>query len=331
MAIAGRSVIILSKMKHLLPILLLAGCLAPAVSAQEVPRAGPPGADPPGAGQARAEAPKAPSRIYPAPPSFLLLLLRGDHVDVRYTPGSLDRAANLQLRMELMSEIFEKWSKPPPKISLFVLSREEWQRVGYRVPYGLSMRVGQNQIAAPSLGDDDTVRLWGALLHGVLPNVPGMPILGTPQHAATLVLSDTLVQLQAAEILVDEIGLGTEELWLRGVMTHLVSLSISQRLEPRRRGDLDTMYGILSRVHPPKSFSPRDFDPDLGLRDWFWFQAQFHRGAAAILDDEGKDAIKRMIRLDKKDRLSEGELRQRYEGFDTWLRETWTKVSTRVE
>lgn len=272
----------------------------------------------------------APSRSYREPSAFLLLLLRGNLVDVRYTPGSLDRAANLQLRLELISRMFENWAKPRPELFLYVLEREEWQRAGYPVAYGLPVRVSKNRIAAPAIGDDATVALWSGLLQGVLPDVPGTPMLGTAEQAATMVLSDTLVQLQAAEILVDELGLAQETLWLRGVLTHLVSLSLLEKLEPGRRGDLDVMFGIASRAYPPRSWSASDFNLDLDLRDWLWFQAQFHEGAKALLADEGKDAAKKLIKLHKKGELETDELLRRYESFDAWYRASFSTVSMRV-
>jgi hypothetical protein len=282
-------------------------------------------------GPAAAETPIiAPSRIYREPGAFFLLLLRGPAVDVRYTPGSLDRAANLQLRLELISRIFENWAKPRPELFLYVLERAEWQRAGYPVPYGLPVRVGKNRIAAPAIGDDATVKLWTGLLQGTLPDVPGTPILGTSEQAATMVLSDTLVQLQAAEVLIDELALAQDTPWLRGVLTHLVSLSVLEKLEPGRRADYDVMFSVFSRAYAPRSFSASDFDLDLDLRDWLWFQAQFHEGAKTLLEDEGKDAVKKLIKLNKKGLLETNELLRRYKAFDAWYRATFSTVSMRV-
>ena len=279
--------------------------------------------------QAPAAVLQAPTRIHPKPAVYFLLRLPGDFATVRYTPGSLDRAANLQTRLELAARAFKRWIGFRLEVDVYVLSRDEWQQAGYEVPYGVPIRIGQRGLAAPAEGDPGTVELWADLLKGTLPAVAGTPIRGTPQQAATMILADFVSQLQMCEILVDEAGLAGDEHWVRSLMTHLASVDLVRRYEEVRLRDLDTMYQLLSRDGGPKAFSARDYGPDLGLKDWLWFQAQFHRGAQAIIAKTGKGSLKKMKQMRKKtDGVLAGErLLRRFDGLDAWYHESFTAVS----
>ncbi len=281
--------------------------------------------------QAPATVIKAPTRIYTEPAVYFLLRLPGDTVTVRYTPGSLDRAANLQTRLELVARSFKRWIGLKMEVEVYMLSREEWRQAGYDVPYGVPVRIGRRGLAAPAEGDHGTVELWADLLKGVLPAVAGNPIRGTPQQAATMILADFMSQLHMCELMIDEAQLAGNELWVRSLMTHLASVDFVGRQEAVRLGDLDTMYRLLAQDAGPRAFSTRDYGPDLSLRDWLWFQSQFHRGAQAILAKTGKGALKKMKKLRKKaDGVLSGDvLLRRFDGLEDWHRESFTAVSLR--
>lgn len=287
----------------------------------------------PAAQQAPPAAPPivAPTRLYTEPAVYLLLRLGGDNVTVRYTPGSLDRAANLQSRLELAARSFRRWVDVDLHVEVYVLNREEWEQARYDVPYGVPVRIGRRGLAAPAEGDEGTVRMWAGLLQGMLPAVAGLPLRGTPQQTATMILSDFVTQLHMAEILVDEAGIAGDAQWVRGLMTHLASVDLVRRYESVRLGDLDTMYDLFTQTRGLKAFSARDYGPDLGLRDWFWFQAQFHAGAQALLVKTGKGAVKKMKKLSKKDGgvLSGEALLQRYDELSDWYYGSFTSVSLR--
>ncbi len=276
--------------------------------------------------------PRPPTRLHPPPPSYLLLRLRGDDVTLRYTPGALDRAARLQYRIEPTLRAFHRWVDAKLKLEVFVLSRREWEDVGYTVPYGIPVRVGKLGLAVPAAGDDGTVRLWSELLKGALPVVPGNPIRGTPREVATMALADFIFQLLVSEILVDETGLGGDAYWVRSLMTHLTSVDLHQRYETVRMEDLDLMYSFLSRETGAKAFTAGEYVPGVGLREWFWFQAQFHFGAQTILAKEGKGALKKMKKLRKKSggALRGADLLERYEGLHDWYYASFATVSTRA-
>ncbi len=273
----------------------------------------------------------APTRIYPEPAAYLLLRLPGDFATVRYTPGSLDRAANLQNRLELAARAFKRWVDTRLEIDVYVLSREEWQQSRYDVPYGVPVRVGRRGLAAPAEGDEGTVKLWADLLQGMLPAVAGMPLRGTPQQTATMILSDFLTQLQISEILVDEIGIAGDAQWVRGLSTHVASVEVVRRYEIVRLKDLGTMYQLAAREAGPRAFSARDYGPDLSLPDWLWFQAQFHAGAQAIIAKEGKGSLKKLKKMRRKgDGMLTGDLLlKRNETLSEWFHASFTSVSLR--
>lgn len=276
------------------------------------------------------EALKAPTRLYPEPELYLLLRLPGDRATIHYTPGSLDRAANLQFRLEKIARYFHRWADQETDLVVYMVNRDGWQQAQFNIPYGVPLRVGRLGFAAPAMGDDGTVALWAGLLRGVLPRVSGTPLRGSPREAATMAVADVLVQLEVAEALVDQAQIAGDAYWVRGLMSHVMSVSLVEKMEPMRIRDLDTMYAKLSEAHPPKAMSVRDYHADLGLVDWLWFQAQFHAGAKLIVAEEGAgDAVEKMIKLRKKgDGVLRGDfLRRKYDDLDAWFHDRFSAVS----
>jgi hypothetical protein len=274
---------------------------------------------------------KAPTRLHAPPEGAYLVTLPGDFATMRYTPFSLDRAARLQSRLELALRSWERWTDRKVAITAFVLSREEWESSGYTVEYGVPVRVGRAAIAVPALGDDGTVALWSDVLGGMLPQVQGAPFRGSPQQASTMVLADIVVQLLAAEIVIDEVGLAGNEPWLRGLTTHVASLDFVRRKEGARLADLDAMYKLIIQRRGEKVMSSRDYQPDLNLEDWIYFQACFHFGAQTILSKEGKGALKKLRKLRKKDGevLQAERLLRHYTQLNEWYHAFFSAVSFR--
>ena len=184
------------------------------------------------------ESRRAPTRLHAEPPGFFLLPLGGDRAHFRYTPGSLDRASNLQQRIEVLARGFERWLDQPVNYTVFVMSRREWQEAGIIVDYGIPVRVGMRGLAVPAQGDEDTVELWSGLLGGMLPTVVGTPIRGTPQEVASMMMADVVAQLLASEILIDTAELAGDQPWVRAVMTQLAALTVVKRLAQAMRADL---------------------------------------------------------------------------------------------
>ncbi|MEM6454969.1 MAG: hypothetical protein AAF772_07725 [Acidobacteriota bacterium] len=267
--------------------------------------------------------------------AYFLFPLAGDRAHLRYAPGSLDRAANLQTRLELSARQLEKWLDEPVNLRAHVLDRDHWQRARIDVPYGVPRRFDDGGILAPARGDETSVDLWRQLMGGPLPTVRGRPLIGTPQAAAVVAIADILVQVQVGQILVDALGYTSDAPWVNGVAAHTIALGLSQKLEGTGRlAGLDAFWDRLGARHAPRTWSDRDERGALSLPDWLWFQAQYHRGARALLaaeNDRGKRAVKRLRRVRMSDGgpLSAERMRLEYPALDDWHRATFTAVSVR--
>jgi len=273
----------------------------------------------------------APTRLYTEPNLYLLLELRGERAHFRYSPGSLDRAANIQYRLEAFTRGFEHWFNHPLEIVTYVLTRDEWKQTGLPVAYGVPVRVGTHGIAVAAFGDAETIRLWSDQLSGVLPSISGFPLRGSPQEAASLAVADTFVQLLAGEIFVDDMGLGGDARWVRGLAAQLAALTVAQRLGTDRVEDLDALYRLISQRRPEKAFSARDLEGDLSLDEWLWFQSQLWNGARVLFAKEGKDAMKVLIKLRKKDGAVRAEtLLRKHKPLEEWFRSSFAAVSMRT-
>lgn len=277
----------------------------------------------------------APTFVYPEPNLYLLLRLPGDRVAVRYTPGALDRAANLQSRLEAVSRLFTRWANREATLRGFVLSREEWTQAGLdAVPYGLPVRAGRYGLAAPAVGDDGIVALWRRLLDGHLPNVAGTPLFGSPEEAACLIASDVLAQVLVGETLAEGVGIAGDQHWVRGLMAHVVSDAVSRKIEPGRAVELGPFFDLLAAGRKGPALAASDYRPEISLEDWLWFQARFYVGARLLVADEGKgDVVKKMMKIARRSEgtLRADELLHEYKKLGEWYRETFTAVSSRTD
>ena len=302
-------------------LLLLAGLgLASPLFAQ------PPAPTPPPTDPATLPAPLA---IYPEPAKFFLLRLAGDRVDVYYTPGSLDRAANLQHRLDVMTRGLGKWYGERVDFTVYLLSRRDWEEEArIAVPYGVPVRVGERGIAGPSRGDDGTIELWRRLLDGRLPTVGGTPMLGTPEELSSLVLADVFIQVHAGAVWAETVGLDGEQLWLDGMIAQLASYTAVVRLATDRPEQLTALYLQFLRKLPPRSRAARDYGAEIGLEEWLWFQAQFHNAAQVLYGKKGK-ALEILLKLDKRGGgvVSTSAIRKKFEDFETWYEESFAAVS----
>ena len=99
----------------------------------------------------------------------LLLDLPGDLAFVRYTPGSLDRSASVQMRFELMAKEFQRSGFLQATLVFYVLSRDDWKEAGLPDPYGAPLVLGNDAIAMAGWADEQVVNGWRTLLGGELP------------------------------------------------------------------------------------------------------------------------------------------------------------------
>lgn len=261
---------------------------------------------------------------------YFLLRLPGDQAEVRYTAGSLDRAANVQTRLEVSARAWDGWVNHELDYSVYVMSREEWETAAFPVVYGMPIRIGHYGIATAAIGDDLTVALWSRLTDGRLPDVAGMPMRGTPAQASSLVLSDLVLQLQAGEILVDDLGIGGDTHWTRGVISHLAAAVLTRRREPRREPSVVEAWRVFTEHRPIRSLAAEDYAADLSLEEWLWFQGHFRLGAMVVLEEHGaRRALKKIRKRAEKGRLTASDLLADIDGLDDWYRETFSGVRRR--
>ena len=270
-----------------------------------------------------------------APSSFLTLFGKG--CAVRYTSGSLDRAHHILKRLELLTYYFNLWNDVPTPTAVYVLFREEWERVGFATDYGIPLRSSPTAIFAPAVGDDGTVSLWRQLLATErLPLVPGVPLIGTAEHAASLALADVLLQVEASRGFVQRAHLLGREAWIGEVVAHVSAVTIFFMYERPELPEITTAFAAMGETLGGESaFGGSDFAPGLAaqggeeLRKWLWFQAQFHRGALIIFEKDGKKAIKKLRRLSDKSGglVPLPALLERYPDLRPWLDSSFASAS----
>lgn len=292
------------------PCLIALLCAAPGSSpalAQEAPPAAPPRRLGPGA----------------------FATLAGERAAVLYTPGALDRATHVLRRLEVLAYHFNTWSEMPSPIAVYVLGRVEWEEAEVRIPYGLTLAPGAAAILAPALGDDGTVELWRERL-GTLPQVSGWPLIGTAEHVATLVIADVLLQVEASRGFVRRSRLVGTEPWIGEVMAHLAATTVFLEHERERMAQIDELFdhfGLRQDAAgglPLVGYSPLlPIGGSEGLDRWLWYQSRFHRGAQIVVERDGQQAMKRILKMsqDNGGGLRKEELLARYPALVAWLAE----------
>ena len=272
----------------------------------------------------------SPTKLHHAPEIFDTLTLPGDFATMQYSLGQLDRAARLQFRLEPQMRAYRRWLDLELDITAHVLTRSHWNEARIDMPYGVPVRVGRAGLAAPAESDEAVGRLWAGL-DVTLPNATSPSLRGLGQQGPTVVMADFLSQLLTAEIVVDQIpGLAGNKHWVRGLVTHLALVSYFARIEEESLRDLDLFFTqVLAQPHDRLAAS--DYHPDVQLGDWLWFQAHFYQGAKLLVDDEGRDALKKMLKLRKRNGglLTDAALLGKYKGLSAWYHESFAAVSTR--
>lgn len=254
--------------------------------------------------------------------------LEGTTAAVRYT-GALDRAHHVLQRLEVLGFYFDRWGEFPIPVAVYIMNRHEWEVAGIQSPYGLPLRTGMTAILAPSAGDDKTVLLWQELL-GIdgLPKIGGQPIYGTKREAASLLASDTLLQIEATRGFVQRHRMVGREPWVADLMTHVVAGWVFEKHEAPRIAEIDDLYARLSsrysemgRVGTLSQYSPSLVRQGTeGIETWLWYQGQFRRGARIILGRGDKKTVPHLLKMVKKNGgIDTADLVKRYPGLADWM------------
>lgn len=252
-----------------------------------------------------------------------LVELRGRYVDVRYSPGALDRAARAQLRFEQLASLIVDLHHRPVGISLWVVEPEEWSRGGLTRPFGFPQRLGEWGIAVPAWGDHHSVDLWRALLGGELPAPSQSFVRGTPEEMASIELGDLMANLEAARLLFGSCGYPAEPGWPREVAIHAAARLAFLQYIPERLAQIDEVFGrFASRYGRGGARSLTAWAPDGPLRDKLWFEAQFARGAALWIEADGPWSVRRALvkGLAKGKPVDAAELEKRAPALVEWRR-----------
>ncbi len=247
-----------------------------------------------------------------------LLTLHGEPCSVRYTPGALDRAAHLQVRLQTLAYDYSRWGTRGYDFQGYVLSPEDWASAGLAKPYGLPERAGPRALAAPAWGDEHSVALWKRLLGGPLPwTAEGMPVRGTAEEAASLQLADVVLQTETARIFVEEENLRGAEPWIAELTAHAVALQAFASHEEVRLLEIQQVYDDLSAAGLPSlAVCPSASKVDATA---LACGAKFHAGARVLLAKSGLKTVRVLTKLAKKHGLSQATLLKEYPALAEWV------------
>ncbi len=239
----------------------------------------------------------ATSVVTPALPEALLaqlLLLSDDASEVLYVPGTLDRAAHVELWLRSLAVGAAKRTRHPARIVGVVLGHDEWQQARLPCPYGVPCRAGVRVVALPAAGDAGTVVLWQGLI-GTLPQLGGTPLMGTVEEAASLAPADAYASLVASRDLVAAAGFLGDEPWIVDVLAHAVSLDAARQSRTGRDIDLDGFWEGVRRRYGPQGMEPAD-----ALAGELRQQAKLYFAAQTLLAGEGKFPERALRKLQEK-------------------------------
>lgn len=228
-----------------------------------------------------------------------LLTLPDDHVQVRYTPGSLDRAARLQYRLKDLYLTIDSWTPIGSPFAAFVLTPEEWRAQGLDRPYGMAQRVAAFGGAVPAWGTPETVALWSELAGVTLDGSSEFTVRGSAEEVATVLLSDALLELELCRMVALNRGIAAvdAEPWMGDLVGHILCTTARRRGREPPPVDLTS---TLRRLRAERSDRVRldlaGFDRTLEPERWLAYQARFVEASERVWASDGKKGPRRLIK-----------------------------------
>ncbi len=300
--------------------LLLALPLAACAGAGRAPLPPPSGAAPTPPATAAAAADAA------APPAALadlegLLVLPGTATTLHYSPGSLDRAAHVQQRLESLAVVLQQMVRHPTPLTAWVLDRESWTAAGLERPYGLPERVAAATFAVPSWGDAESVAAIEKLLGRTVPPLAGVPLRGSATEGGALAFADALLQIEVAHDFGTGAGLAGDAPWVSGLLAQLVARVAFERAEPGRMPEIAALFDAAAATHAAEpAYRLTDYAAGLPLERALWFEARLLRGADVVWVTEGERGAARWLYrlLERRQPLAAAELERLYPGLVAW-------------
>ncbi len=238
-----------------------------------------------------------------------LLTLEGPPATVRYSPGALDRADQVQRRLErLVAEAGHRKLRQPLLV-VELLRAEEWRQAGLAEPYGLPAIGGTGSLALPAWGDPETVALWRRLLDGRLPSISGTPLRGSTEEAASLEGADLVGDVEASRIVLAKLGLAGSERWVDDLLACALAITALQRAEPARWPEVRQIHALLAARQRASG------DERLA-------RLRFVAAAERIGAETGKMPARPLLKMAAKRRgpLAAAELIERFPWLAEWLR-----------
>lgn len=257
-----------------------------------------------------------------------LLLLPGRFCEVRYAPGSLDRATALQQRLDvlveaLMAVVPKQAGTLVPRLR--VLDRERWDASGSGRPWGLPTPVGELEFAVAAHGDPATVELARRLTGGYLPALPGDPLIGTADEAASLVVADAVLQVELAAAWARASGIRGDRPWIDGLLAHLLARLAWERTDAGQVPAIADLFDRIAAARPDAAARTlEDYRHDLSVEERLAFDSRFLRGADLLWVRKGNTGLRRWLAATARSglRVSAGDLVEIAPALAPWIDES---------
>jgi hypothetical protein len=237
-----------------------------------------------------------------------LLVVEGPPVRVRYSPGSLDRADQVQRRLARLVAETGNRSLRQQLLEVDLLRAEDWRQVGLAGPYGLPAISAAGSLALPAWGEPETVALWHRLLDGWLPSSSGTQLRGSAEEAASLEGADLVGEVEAGRIVLSKLGLTGSDPWVDDLLACALAVSAVRRHEPGRWAEVRQFHARLA-ARPEAT------------RDERLSRLRFVDAADRIGVESGKMPAKPLLKMASGSRgpLAAARLLERYPWLAQWL------------
>jgi len=252
----------------------------------------------------------------------LLLDLPGDLASVRYTPGTLDRAASVQARFERLTEEFARTRFKATALVVYVLAPEDWAAARLSHPYGEPEALGTDALVLPAWADAEMIARVRGWLGGEIPLPAALPMLATRQEAGALGVSDLLAQIAVGRLLAQRANLRGDRGWIAPVMGHLVSRLAWDRFEPGRMPEIAALLDAMAaQDKTPGGHPVAAWDEALPMPARAWFEARFVRAADLIVTTRGPRGARKILNqaISGVEPLSEAVLFKEVPALAGWL------------
>ena len=263
----------------------------------------------------------------PAPqsPAEPLLAYRGVEVAVQYSPGTLDRALHVTDRLDLIIGQLKKPLDIVFPLTVVVLPRDEWERRGLTRTYGLPQPLSIGSIAVPAAGDERAVRKWKSWLGTDLPILGGVPMVGTAEDAASLMLSDIVLQVEVCELLLDRTAAAQAEPWIRGLLSHLAALWLWTDFEPSRTAEIALIWSRIRGQIPPLLALEKQLErtgpSPLAMERWLLAESYLFDGASMANAAGGSKTFLKLLKTMRKEQKppTREQMLALYPALASWL------------